>query len=668
MKRFVAGSLGVMLVASGIAAGAPAAHAATTWTFASDSIALPDSFSGKTADLQIRDLILTDGSISGGNLQISSTTGAAIFCTTRSFSGNVATFSDTGYAGCTGDVRFTVDSQGRLTVSSQALGNSTFLFSGTVSSNVTGTQPTPTVVPLDTCALTLDYPNQLASVTLTKGNPDADAYSVTFPGTAFPATSFSKADLPFELEVDFTMLTMGAPLIAHIDATRGFDGKVVASCDTSQVTPLLPGAPSIDGDVIAPQGSSTATVNYGVANPVAVQGIEYQIDGRGPWLRPGGASPTNGAGGSFSVNGLNNGKHSIQLRSVGFGATPTIVEGMATSFTIGAPGKPSGNTARPSQGTATGSSTSNPVPAPPAQPVSAVAGTSNGVGTGTNGALAANTGDAGIDAPCLAQNGTLYPHLYSTVGSQLTMAPNTTGMADPTTFIVTAGALPPGMQLDRMFGVIFGVPTQAGSWVTTVQATFPDGSTKATQFTTRIDADPQTLQYAALNVGVVGSPVSVSPSTNAPVDGTTYKLVCGKLPAGLRFDSRTGRIAGVPTEKLLLPTPLRVAETSTTGKAAASFLLIVDTLDYESISYPAHPHLRVGRAARISPTVVGADKIVKFRMWKGKLPRGLRLNATTGVITGKPARTSKAHTITIVAVTENGGLVTSDPMRVFVRR
>ena len=46
---------------------------------------------------------------------------------------------------------------------------------------------------------------------------------------------------------------------------------------------------------------------------------------------------------------------------------------------------------------------SKPVAAPPAAPVSTVQGTSNGAGTGTNGALAATTGDAGIDAPCLAR-------------------------------------------------------------------------------------------------------------------------------------------------------------------------------------------------------------------------------------------------------------------------
>jgi hypothetical protein len=562
----------------------------------------------------------------------------------------------------------TVDSQGRLTVSSGSLGNGSFLFQGSATSSFTGTQPAPTVVPLDTCSLVLDYPNQLAKVTLSKGNANADAYAVTFPGTAFPPTKFVKADLPFEFDVDFTFLTMGAPLTAHIDATRNIDGAVVAKCDTASVTPLLPGAPKIDGDVVAPQGGSTATINYSVANPEAVQGIEYQLDGRGPWIRPGGAAPTNGAGGSFSISGLSSGKHSVQLRSVGYGAAPAIVEGSLTNFTTGTPGKPGTSAARPSQGNPIGSSSTKPVAAPPAQPVSTVSGTSNGAGTGTNGALAANTGDAGIDAPCLAKNGTIYPNLYSTVGSQLTMAPNTTGMPDPTSFIVTDGALPPGVILDRTFGIIYGVATQPGSWVTTVQATFPNGTKKSSQFTTRVDLDPQTLQYAALNVGVLGLDVSISPTTNAPSVGTTYKLVCGKLPAGLKLDSRTGNITGTPTEKLLLPTPLRVAETSTSGKAAASFLLIVDTFGFEAISYPAHPHLRVGHMARISPTVIGVEKIVKFRMWKGKLPRGLRLNPVTGVITGKPLTAGPAHTITIVAVTKSGALLTAPAMRIYTRR
>ena len=96
------------------------------------------------------------------------------------------------------------------------------------------------------------------------------------------------------------------------------------------------------------------------------------------------------------------------------------------------------------------------------------------------------------------------------------MAPNTHGLGKAKAFTVVAGALPPGMQLDRTFGVLFGVTTQPGSWVTTIKAKFADGSTKTSQFTTRVDADPQTLQYAAQNIGSVGTGIAIAPTTNAP--------------------------------------------------------------------------------------------------------------------------------------------------------
>ena len=233
---------------------------------------------------------------------------------------------------------------------------------------------------------------------------------------------------------------------------------------------------------------------------------------------------------------------------------------------------------------------------------------------------------------------------------------------------MVAGALPPGMQLDRTFGVLFGVTTQTGSWVTTIKARFADGSTKTSQFTTRVDADPQTLQYAAQNIGSVGTGIAIAPTTNAPVTGTTYELVCGTLPAGTKFDSRTGLITGKPTAVVAMPTPLRVAETSATGKAAASLIFVVNKAGTTSISYPAHPHVRVGKRVAIRPTVAGVGDIALFRMWKGKLPKGLRLNKVTGVVTGRIAHRGRTHTITIVAVTKGGALLTAAPMRLRLQR
>lgn len=197
---------------------------------------------------------------------------------------------------------------------------------------------------------------------------------------------------------------------------------------------------------------------------------------------------------------------------------------------------------------------------------------------------------------------------------------------------------------------------------------FTNGSTKDGQFSTRVDEGPQTLQYAAQNIGNVGQRISIAPSTNAPSIGTTYRLVCGTLPDGTRLDAATGRILGRPTTVVSRPIPLRIAETSSTGTAAASFIFVVDKPGTFHLSYPAHPHVRPGKRVTIHPTVSGVGDIVEYRTWLGKLPAGLRLNKATGVITGRVTKSGPTHVITLVAQTKAGALLTSAPMKLSLKR
>lgn len=657
MKRLIIGSVCALLGISVVAGVAPAAHAATVWNFPSGTITLPEYVTGDPGTLTFTDLTLTDGVLSAGSMLF---TANKTWCRPSRFSGNEAVFEVNGAFDCVGNLAFTADSQGRLTVSSSAFGNLHFLLNNTVTSTVFGTQPEAKVT---SCSIdSIDAGGVHVSWTasndssagyqllLNGGSSNQELYNdIVKGGTttrfAIPVSNLSSADTD---SLELSVLTE--------EAANNGDTSGMKTCTGS--IPATPGKPTIGSNPpTTPDG--TITVNYAVAEPWTVIGVEYQIDG-GAWLRPGGQAPVAGVGGSFGVSKLSTGTHDIRLRSLGKSSAALTTESDAVSFTI--PKRTGGSS------TVIGSTPAKPVAVPPAQPVSTVSGTSNGAGTGTNGALAATTGDAGIDAPCLAKDGTLYPNQYSTVGSQLTMASNTHGMGTARAFTVTAGALPPGVQLDRTYGVLYGVTSAAGSWVTTVQATFADGTTKSSQFTTRVDADPQTLQYAAQNIGVVGSRIAIAASTNAPVTGTSYKIVCGELPAGTTFNSRTGAITGTPTTVDLMPTPLRVAETSASGKAAASFLFVVQKSGFAAISYPAHPHLRVGHTARIRPTVTGVGEIAVFRMWKGKLPKGLHLNATTGLIWGKPAHAGPTHTITLHAVTKGGALLTSNSMRISTRR
>ncbi len=650
MNRVIAAIASSALLVGGLAFAAPPASAATTWDFASGSFTISDG-AGGTGTVGIQNMQVV-GSTATGTVTLSN--GGRSSCSTHSFNGLTATFTlDGQYNPCSGTVTFSIDPSGTLTVSDSSVYIPTMLLTGPGAGSVQGAGPR-----LTSCKVTVsgdqalvEWVPQGSGITeFSVGVVNSQQANVDVPGSERSAT----VSLVGEAEGRLT-------IAIEING----DSSLIFPCMDFDNNPL-PAKPLIVKLTAATGGQ--LTINYSLqGDPATVQGIEYEVDGDGSWGRQGVVAPVPGSGASFTIpRVLPAGPHTVKLRSTGFGPTPLKVESdpLTADIPAGTAGNPSNSASKPP----IGSSPSNPVAAPPAAPVSTVAGTSNGAGTGTNGALAAGTGDAGIDAPCLAQNGTLYPNQYSTVGSQLTMAPNTHGMGKAKSFTVVAGALPPGMQLDRTFGVLFGVTTQAGSWVTTIQAKFADGSTKSSQFTTRVDADPQTLQYAAQNIGSVGSRIAIAPTTNAPVVGTSYVLVCGKLPAGTRLDARTGVILGTPTAVVLLPTPLRVAESSAAGKAAASFIFVVNKRGTTTISYPAHPHVRVGKRVAIRPTVAGVGDIALFRMWKGKLPKGLHLSRRTGVITGRIGHSGPTHTITVVAVTKGGALLTAAPMRLSLKR
>jgi hypothetical protein len=663
----LAGFAGLALLAGGLVTAVPPASAATTWTFPSGEFILSDGF-GSTATVTIQNLTISDTTT--GYVRLTTTTPRLYVCTTQVFSGTSAQFWPDSIAPCTGSITFSLDpATGALTASADLSVSSRF-YTGPGSGSVTA--QSPTVVPLADCALAFDSTGGVLAVGWT-ANPGASTYDIAVSGSGNYTTSTNggtgggpQSALIAMTSLSSVTVTPGTDPVFRADITgKRSDGAVVATCTTPDATVPGPGAPTIVGKPVAVAAGGLLTVNYSVPDSPFVQGIEYRLD-NGPWLRPGGQAPVGGLGGAFTVSGITAKRVDVTLRTVGTDPTgPVLLEGAPTTVTF--PVAPSGKPPAAS-GVATGSSIGAPVAGPPAAPVSSVSGTSNGAGSGSNGALAASTGDAGIDAPCLAADGTLYPNQYSTVGSQLTMAPNTRGMGSPKSFTVVDGALPPGMQLDRRYGVLFGVTTTAGSWTTTIKATFANGKTRTSHYLTRVDADPQTVQYAARNVGTVGSPTVIAPTTNAPVRGTTYTLVCGVLPDGMRLNSATGVVTGTPTTTVSKPTPLRIAESSSAGTAAASFILVVNPRGVASFSYPAHPHLRAKKRAAIRPTITDPGSFATFRISRGKLPKGLRLSAKTGVITGRAAHAGRTHRITVVGVTKAGALVTAAPVRIRVAR
>lgn len=407
-------------------------------------------------------------------------------------------------------------------------------------------------------------------------------------------------------------------------------------------------APAIDQVKVS---GTDLQVTYSISgNGVAPVGIEYSLDGGATWAQPGGTPPIGSTGGFFTVPVAASG--TVSVRSVWSGSSLGVYSSAVSSaFTVPPPPK----STSPSGSGSSGSGGSG----------SSLSGSS---GSTTAAAVAAGARAAG-SAPCLAPNDTLLPDMFGTVGSQLTMAPNTIGLPAASGFALTKGTMPPGMMLDATFGIVYGTPSAAGTWPITVKGSWPDGTTRSSAITITVAPDNASVQYASRNVANVGTPSVLHPAVTA---GGTYALVCGTLPSGMTLNERTGEITGTPTQVVDYPTPLRVRQIDDKGRttAAGSFILVVNpqqAVVASSIAYPAHPDAKVHRTIRIRPSVTGGP-VSGYAVVRGKLPKGLKMNKRTGLIYGKPSKATTTHTVTVAATGPDGKAISAIPFSVKVRR
>jgi hypothetical protein len=131
--------------------------------------------------------------------------------------------------------------------------------------------------------------------------------------------------------------------------------------------------------------------------------------------------------------------------------------------------------------------------------------------------------------------GTVYSHTYATSGASA---------GATITYGVTAGALPPGLQLSTS-GVISGTPTTAGTYTGTVTASDIVDADGTQDFSIAIARKAPTITSAAAPGGIVGTRYyfALAATGTAPI---VYSRATGALPPGLTL-SAAGVISGTPT-------------------------------------------------------------------------------------------------------------------------
>jgi hypothetical protein len=237
--------------------------------------------------------------------------------------------------------------------------------------------------------------------------------------------------------------------------------------------------------------------------------------------------------------------------------------------------------------------------------------------------------------------------LTAVVSVPLTVAPSVSGSV---TNYAVSPALPAGLTLDPMAGVISGAPAAPSAQTTyTITASNAQGHASfglrltVSAASTVPSQAPAGLSYSSPLTAVVGVPFSASPTVSGAI--TSYS-VSPSLPAGLSLNSITGIISGSPLSAASKTTYL-VRASNSAGSTTFDWVLgAVNPAPPMSLSYPnpATPFLVGVGSLTLTPTVTG--QVSQFSI-NPALPSGLAINPSSGVIyspSGQaPAAPSSAH-------------------------
>ena len=214
------------------------------------------------------------------------------------------------------------------------------------------------------------------------------------------------------------------------------------------------------------------------------------------------------------------------------------------------------------------------------------------------------------------------------VGTPVTVSFTATGATKPT-YSVVDGALPAGLALNGVTGVVSGTPTAPGSYAFTLRASNPTG-TADLEVSGRVNAAPGAITGGpeAFVVGDTAAGSIAATGTPAPA----FTVSAGELPAGVTLDSKTGAFTGTPT----VAGPYSFTVTATNGIGTATTREFTGTVEQApnwDITVGWAPE--VGEPLDVTFTANGTPAPT-YAISAGALPAGLALDEATGRISGTP--------------------------------
>ena len=201
---------------------------------------------------------------------------------------------------------------------------------------------------------------------------------------------------------------------------------------------------------------------------------------------------------------------------------------------------------------------------------------------------------------------------------------------------VQSGVLPPGVTLSTG-GLLAGTPTAEGSYQFVVQADVQNGSPAATREYTVVVRQPVGVQspLGSQPTGEIGLHFQSTFTATGGSGTYTWSLSSGALPARVALDEARGTISGTPRSagsyQFVLTATDSEGRVANTGAAMRVVTRLVIKAPRLKVATMAHAY-RARLAAR------GGIRPLKWRVVRGKLPRGMVLSQSFGTLTGIPRR------------------------------
>jgi hypothetical protein len=205
----------------------------------------------------------------------------------------------------------------------------------------------------------------------------------------------------------------------------------------------------------------------------------------------------------------------------------------------------------------------------------------------------------------------------------------TSGGSPPHSFRISSGDLPPGIALTSE-GLLTGTPIAPGSYAFYVEA---KDAWNPPMFSQRLIEMIVLPKLPPAEVGKLFA--TMLRYKDQPL---RWEIASGSLPAGLDLDSRIATIRGTPTASGSYP--LTIAAPDADGRMVLLQITvrIAPRLAISSTSLRAGTH---GRPYTASFASVGGVRPVEWRITRGRLPIGLRLNTSTARLSGRPQTTGR---------------------------